>query len=64
MSEENKLFNFMSGLQMWAKIELRRQGVRDLLLAIVDVDGLIDYNLSKTSNVAEPSSKPKNKGKK
>ncbi|KAL6321338.1 hypothetical protein AAG906_016393 [Vitis piasezkii] len=27
MSEEDKLFNFMSGLQGWAQTELRRQGV-------------------------------------
>ena len=27
MSEVDKLFNFMSGLQGWAQIELRRQGV-------------------------------------
>ncbi|KAL0302208.1 UNVERIFIED_CONTAM: hypothetical protein Sangu_3114600 [Sesamum angustifolium] len=30
MSEEDKLFNFLSGLQTWAQTELRRQGVKDL----------------------------------
>ena len=29
MSKEDKLFNFVSGLQGWAQKELRRQGVRD-----------------------------------
>ncbi|RWR78879.1 hypothetical protein CKAN_00743200 [Cinnamomum micranthum f. kanehirae] len=31
MSEDDKLFNFMSGLQGWAQAELRRQGVKDHL---------------------------------
>ena len=31
MSEVDKLFNFMSGLQGWAQTELRRQGVQDPL---------------------------------
>ncbi|KAL0346356.1 UNVERIFIED_CONTAM: hypothetical protein Scaly_1651600 [Sesamum calycinum] len=39
ISEEDKLFNFLSGLQTWAQTELRRQGVKDfhprLLLLIV-----------------------------
>lgn len=30
MSDEDKLFNFISGLQPWAQTELRRQVVRDL----------------------------------
>ncbi|KAK4381996.1 hypothetical protein Sango_2914700 [Sesamum angolense] len=30
MSEEDKLLNFLSGLQAWAQTELRRQGVKDL----------------------------------
>ncbi|KAK4380949.1 hypothetical protein Sango_3015800 [Sesamum angolense] len=34
MSEEDKLFNFLSGLQTWAQMELRRQGVKDLPSAI------------------------------
>ncbi|RVW81922.1 putative mitochondrial protein [Vitis vinifera] len=38
MSEEDKLFNFMSGLQGWAQKELWRQGVRDLPAAMVAAD--------------------------
>ena len=34
MSNDDKLFNFMSGLQGWAQTELRRQGVRDLPTAM------------------------------
>ena len=30
MSDDDKLFNFMSGLQPWAHSELRRQGVKNL----------------------------------
>lgn len=44
MSEENKLFNFMSGLQSyrgWAQISLRRQGVKDLPSAMDAADSLV-----------------------
>ena len=43
MSEEDKLFNFMSGLQGWAQTELRRQRVRDLPAAMTAADCLVDY---------------------
>ncbi|KAL3529307.1 hypothetical protein ACH5RR_008629 [Cinchona calisaya] len=34
MSEDDKLFNFMAGLQQWAQTELQRQGVQNLQQAI------------------------------
>ena len=40
--EEDKLFNFISGLQGWAQTKLRRQGVRDLPIAMVTTDFLLD----------------------
>ena len=43
MSEVDKLFNFMSGLQGWAQTELRRQGVQDLPSAMAATDCLSDY---------------------
>ncbi|KAL3649521.1 hypothetical protein CASFOL_005924 [Castilleja foliolosa] len=43
MSEEDKIFNFMAGLQSWAQAELRRQGVKDLPSAIAAADRLVDY---------------------
>ena len=45
MSEEDKLFNFMSGLQGWAQTELRRQGIRDLPTTMVAADCLVDYKM-------------------
>ncbi|RVW60334.1 Transposon Tf2-2 polyprotein [Vitis vinifera] len=45
MSEEDKLFNFMSGLQGWAQTELRRQGIRDLPTAMAAADCLVDYKM-------------------
>lgn len=45
MSEEDKLFNFMSGLQPWAQAELRRQGVRDLPTAMTAADCLVDFKM-------------------
>jgi len=49
MSEEDKLFNFMSGLKPWAQVELQRQGVKDIQGAIAAADSLVDYNFSPTS---------------
>jgi len=43
MLEEDKLFNFMSGLQPWAQAELRRQNVKDLPSAIAAADSLVDF---------------------
>ena len=48
MSDDDKLFNFMSGLQGWAQTELRRQGVRDLPTAMAAADCLVDYKLGNT----------------
>jgi hypothetical protein len=45
MSEEDKLFNFMSGLQPWAQAELRRQNVKDLPSAIAAADSLVDFKI-------------------
>ncbi|KAL0358225.1 UNVERIFIED_CONTAM: hypothetical protein Scaly_1508200 [Sesamum calycinum] len=51
MSEEDKLFNFLSGLQTWAQTELRRQGVKDLPSAIAVADRLVDFRVANSSNL-------------
>lgn len=43
ISKEDKLFNFMAGLQGWAQTELRRQGVHNVVQAIAAADRLVDY---------------------
>ncbi|PIN25087.1 hypothetical protein CDL12_02170 [Handroanthus impetiginosus] len=58
MSEEDKLFNFMSGLQNWAQAELRRQGVKDLSSAIAAADRLLDFR-----GEPNPDRKKKDSGK-
>ncbi|KAG8371445.1 hypothetical protein BUALT_Bualt13G0088300 [Buddleja alternifolia] len=45
MSEEDKLFNFLSGLQNWAQAKLRHQGVKDLQSATMAVDRLVDFKV-------------------
>ena len=62
MSEEDKLFNFMSGLQPWAPMELKRQAVRDLPTTMSVADALMDYKFSKPSG-DEEKRKSKDKGK-
>ena len=49
MSEEDKLFNFVSGLQAWAQKELTRQGVKDFPAAMAAADCLVDYKLLGTT---------------
>ncbi|CAA6654602.1 unnamed protein product [Spirodela intermedia] len=46
MSDEDKLLNFTSGFQNWAKVELRRQGARDVQSAMAMADALVDYRSS------------------
>ncbi|KAL0368286.1 UNVERIFIED_CONTAM: Transposon Tf2-12 polyprotein [Sesamum calycinum] len=60
MSEEDKLFNFLSGLQTWAQTELRRQGVKDLPSAISAADRLVDFRVT---NNSDPEKKKKDSGK-
>eukprot|EP00261_Vitis_vinifera_P038833 XP_019080076.1 PREDICTED: uncharacterized protein LOC109123765 [Vitis vinifera] len=59
ISEEDKLFNFMSGLQGWAQTERRRQGVRDLPAAIAAADCLVDY---KMGGAISTTQRPKSDG--
>ncbi|KAG6528577.1 hypothetical protein ZIOFF_010756 [Zingiber officinale] len=57
MSEEDKLYNFLYGLQPWAQVELRRQNVKDLPSAIVVADALVDLRMSKENLNTSSSSK-------
>ena len=50
MSEDDKLFNFFSGLQPWAQAELRRQNVKELPTAIAVADSLVDYKIEPSSS--------------
>ncbi|ERM96603.1 hypothetical protein AMTR_s00001p00271150 [Amborella trichopoda] len=62
-SKEDKLFNFMVGLQPWAQVELRKQGVKELPLAIALLKSLVDFKLNAATNGARLG-KNKAKGKK
>ena len=53
MSEEDKLFNFVSGLQAWSQTELRRQGMKDLPAAMAATDCLVYYKLLGTTVVGK-----------
>ena len=55
MSDEDKLFKFISGLQGWAQTELKRQGVRDLLAVMVAADCLVDYKMGSTIDTTSKS---------
>ena len=61
MSEEDKHFNFMFGLQGWAQTKLRRQGIHDLPTAMAIVDCLVDY---KMGGAISTMHKPKSEGDK
>ncbi|KAK4383418.1 hypothetical protein Sango_2777600 [Sesamum angolense] len=59
MSEEDKLFNFLSGLQTWAQTELRRQGVKDMP-SVIAADRLVDFRVATSCDL---ENKKKNSGK-
>lgn len=61
MGEEDKLFNFITGLQPWAQVELRRRGVKDLPAAIAAADALVELRGDKQE---EPAKKAHGKDKK
>ncbi|XP_038979221.1 uncharacterized protein LOC120109561 [Phoenix dactylifera] len=54
MSEEDKLFNFLSGLQPWAQTELRRQAVKDIPSAMAAAEALVDFrNVAQNAGAKE-----------
>ena len=66
MSEEDKLYNFLSSLKQWVQVELRRHRVNDLPSAIVVADALVDLSGSEKSDASSLHFKgkdAKNKGK-
>lgn len=43
MFKEDKHFNFISGLQIWAQVELRRQRLKGLPIVIAIADSLVNF---------------------
>ncbi|XP_015084310.1 uncharacterized protein LOC107027747 [Solanum pennellii] len=64
MSDEDKLHNFISGMQGWAQNELRRQNVKDLPGAIAAADSLVDFRTTRPSTDIPSTSKTKKKNEK
>ncbi|XP_027156075.1 uncharacterized protein LOC113756717 [Coffea eugenioides] len=62
MSEEDRLYTFIRGLQPWAQRELRRQNVQTVSQALVAAEKLIDFE-SMGSNNEKENEKGKEKGK-
>jgi hypothetical protein len=62
MSEDNRLFNFISGLQTWAQAKLRRQNVKDLSSAIA-ADSLVDFKSITREGYTSTSFKSKGRNK-
>ena len=56
MSDEDKLHNFISGMQAWAQNELRRQNVKDLPSAIAAADSLVDFRSTRPNSEIPASS--------
>lgn len=61
MFEEDKLFNFLSGLQPWENTELIRRDVKNLPATIAAVDALVDFAFM---NASSSSKKKKEKNTK
>ncbi|XP_070049418.1 uncharacterized protein [Nicotiana tomentosiformis] len=63
MSEEDKLHNFMSGLQQWAQLELRRQNIQNLASAVTAADALDDFHLGEDSSTSKSNDGKKDKAR-
>lgn len=63
MSEEDKLFNFMSGLQPWAQAELRRQGIKVVQTAMAAADNLVNFKYNNPCPSTTFKKIPDGKGK-
>ena len=59
MSEKDKLFYFLDGLQPWAEAELQRRGVQDLASAQAAAETLVEYgHKTESSTKTKPATKP------
>lgn len=43
MSDDDKLHNFIWGMQGWAQKKIRRQNVKNMPGVIIDVDSLVHF---------------------
>lgn len=64
MSEEDKLFNFMKGLKPWAQLELMRQRVDNLSMAVSSAESLIEFKPIGPTDGKNGKSKEKNENHK
>ena len=64
MSDEDKLHNFILGIQGWAQKELRRKNVKDLSGVIVVADSIVDFRTTRPTTDVPSTSKFKKKGEK
>ncbi|OIT08995.1 hypothetical protein A4A49_61200, partial [Nicotiana attenuata] len=63
MSEEDKLHNFMSGLEQWAQLELRRQNIQNIATVVAAADTLGDFHLSDEISTPKSNDGKKDKAK-
>ncbi|KAE8660305.1 Detected protein of unknown function [Hibiscus syriacus] len=54
LSEEDGFFTFMDGLKPWAKNELRRRGVKELLVALTTTESIIELGVKKVDSKPKP----------
>lgn len=64
MSEEDRLYHFLKGLQPWAQSELRRQNVQHLAAAIAAADKLLDYRATTSKSQEAGDGQPERNSKK
>jgi hypothetical protein len=63
MFEEDRLFNFMYGLQTWAQAELRRQNIKDLSFIIAAANSLVDFKSTTREGYTSASFKSEGRNK-
>lgn len=62
MSDDDKLHNFIWGMQGWAQNKIRRQNVKNMPGVIIEVDSLIHFQTTRPMIDVPSTSKPNKKG--
>ncbi|XP_070039867.1 uncharacterized protein [Nicotiana tomentosiformis] len=63
MSEEDKLHNFMSGLQQWAQLELLRKNIQNLASVVAAAGALGDFYLGEETSTSNSNDRKKDNAK-
>jgi len=62
MGEYDTLLSFLDGLQVWARMELKRRGMQDLAMVIATVKSSIEFKIESSKGQVKKTYKDSNYG--